>query len=175
MCGFAGLAKLMEVGEGSGTNDGDAKLEFVLPSTGVSVGLIFKANFVGLTDLGFHEAEKQSELIPSLDVGVGLTSEADLRADGGFVVVPPVMGLLMSFSVLEFSEKLWRQQSLGPNCFSLLSELGYDSNDAVAPRQFWEDPLLIEKGQETCSLVVEPLALWYPNGGLDFGTMVSVY
>ena len=61
---------------------------------------------------------------------------------------------------------------LGLNRFSLLSELDYDSNDAVAPRQFWQDPLLIKKGQETCSLAVEPLALWYHNGGSDFGTEV---
>ena len=136
-----------EVGEGSGIDDNDARLEFVLLSIGVGVGLIYEANFVGLTDLGFHEAEKQSEVIPSLNVGVGLSSEANLRVDGGFVVVPPVMGLLMSFSVLELAEMLRRQQSLGLNLFSLLSELGYDSNDAVAPRQFWEDPLLIKKGQ----------------------------
>ena len=61
---------------------------------------------------------------------------------------------------------------MGLNRFSLLSELDYDSNDAVAPRQFWQDPLLIKKGQETCSLAVEPLALWYHNGGSDFGTEV---
>uniref|UniRef100_A0A7N2QZ21 Reverse transcriptase zinc-binding domain-containing protein n=1 Tax=Quercus lobata TaxID=97700 RepID=A0A7N2QZ21_QUELO len=137
-----------EAGEGSGIDDSDMRLEFVLPSTGVGVGLIYEANFVGLTDLGFHEAEKQSEVIPSLDVGVGLSSEADLRVDGGFVVVPPVMGLLMSFSVLELAEMLRRQQSLGLNLFSLLFELGYDSNDAVAPRQFWEDPFLIKKEVE---------------------------
>ena len=95
-----------EVGEGSGINDSNARLEFVLLSTSVGVGLISEANFVGLADLGFHEAEKPSEVIPSLDVGVGLTSEADLRADGGFVVVPPVMGLPMSFWVLELAEML---------------------------------------------------------------------
>ena len=30
------------------------------------------------------------------------------------------------------------------------------------------------EGLGTCSLVVAPLALWDPNGGLDFGTEVSV-
>mgnify|MGYP006972273385 CR=1 FL=1 len=63
---------------------------------------------------------------------------------------------------------------MGSNCFCPLFELGFDSNDAVAPRQFWEDPFLIEKRSGTCSLVVAPLALWDPNGGLDFGTEVSV-
>ena len=33
---------------------------------------------------------------------------------------------------------------------------------------------MIDKGEETCSLDVAPLALWDPNRGLYFGTKVSV-
>ena len=112
------------------------------------------------------------------DASVGLTFEANLLANGvsngGSVVTPPGVNLSSPFPVLELFEMLQRQQLLGSNCFCPLSELGFDSNNVVAPRQFWEDPLLIEKGLGTCSLVVAPLALWDPNGGLDFGTEVSV-
>ena len=47
-----------EVGEGSGLHDTDARLEVVLPSPGVSVGLTSEADFVGLSKSGIHEAEK---------------------------------------------------------------------------------------------------------------------
>ena len=115
---------------------------------------------------------------PSPGVDVGLTSEAGLSADGvsdgGSVIVPSIVGLPSSFPVLELPEMLRRQKILGPNRFSPPSELGFNSNDAAVPRQFWEDPLLTDKGEETCSLDVAPLALWDPNGGLDFGNEVSV-
>uniref|UniRef100_A0A7N2KVN7 Reverse transcriptase domain-containing protein n=1 Tax=Quercus lobata TaxID=97700 RepID=A0A7N2KVN7_QUELO len=150
VCGFNGSA--WEVGEGSGPHDADARLEVVLPSPGVSVGLTSEADFVGLSESGIHKAEKQLEVSPSPGVDVGLTSKA----------------------VLELSEMLQQQQFLGPNRFSPPSELNFNSNNAAVPKQFWEDPWLTDNGEETCSLDVAPLALWDPNGGSDFGTEVSV-
>ena len=78
MCGFNGSA--WEVGEGLGPHDADARLEVVLPSPGVSVGLTSEADFVGLSESGIHKAEKQLEVSPSPGVDVGLTSKAGLSA-----------------------------------------------------------------------------------------------
>ena len=78
MCGFDGSA--WEVGEGSGLHNADTRLEVVLPSPSISVGLTSEADFVGLSKSGIHEAEKQLEVSPSPGVDVGLTSKAGLSA-----------------------------------------------------------------------------------------------
>ena len=85
MCGFDGST--WEVGEGSGLHDADARPEELLPSPSVSVGLTSKANFVGLSESGIHEVEKQLEVSPSLGVEVGLTSKAILSAMVSLMVV----------------------------------------------------------------------------------------
>ena len=60
---------------------------------------------------------------------------------------------------------------LGPNKFSLLSDMGFDTNEIVVPRLIWDDSFPSNKSDEAFySLDVAPLALWAPNGGLNLVT-----
>ena len=66
---------------------------------------------------------------------------------------------------------LLQHHMLGPNKFSLLSDMGFDMNEIAVPRLIWDDSFSSNKGDEAFySLDVAPLALWAPNGGLNLVT-----
>ena len=66
---------------------------------------------------------------------------------------------------------LLQHHMLGPNKFSLLSDMGFDMNEIAVPRLIWDDSFSSNKGDEDFySLDVAPLALWAPNGGLNLVT-----
>ena len=49
--------------------------------------------------------------------------------------------------------------------------MGFDTNEIAVPRLIWDDSFSLNKGDEAFySLVVAPLALWAPNGGLNLVT-----
>nr|POE99191.1 hypothetical protein CFP56_60813 [Quercus suber] len=66
---------------------------------------------------------------------------------------------------------LLQHHMLGPNKFSLSSDMGFDTNEIAVPRLIWDDSFSSNKGNKGFySLDVAPLALWAPNGGLNLVT-----
>ena len=59
---------------------------------------------------------------------------------------------------------LLQHHMLGPNKFSLLSDMGFDMNEIAVPRLIWDDSFSSNKGDEAFQ------ALWAPNGGLNLVT-----
>ena len=113
---------------------------------------------------------------PPLGVGMGGHSSSavvrfDDQIDGISEVDPLVEGSPLSFSVFKFSEMLRQHHMLGPNKFSLLFNMSFDTNEIAVPRLIWDDSFSLNKGDEAFySLDVAPLALWDPNGGLNLVT-----
>ena len=58
----------------------------------------------------------------------------DDQIDGILEVDPLFVGSPLSFLVFKFSEMLRQHHMLAPNKFSLLSNMGFDTNEIVVPR-----------------------------------------
>lgn len=93
----------------------------------------------------------------------------DDQIDGVLEINPLVESSPLSFLVSKFSEMLRQHHMLGPNKFSLLSDMGFDTNKIAVPRLIWDDSFS-SNNEAFYSLDVAPLALWAPNGGLNLVT-----
>ena len=73
-----------------------------------------------------------------------------------------------SLLVFEFSDMIRHHKLLGKNCFSPISELGFDSKDDEILLLDWVNPKGLGKDEESGNaLDCVPLAKWDPHGGLD--------
>ncbi|KAL0007922.1 hypothetical protein SO802_009424 [Lithocarpus litseifolius] len=93
-------------------------------------------------------------------------SGAVLNSDGQSVNAEPFVS--PSLSVFDFSEMIHHQKLLGNNCFSPLSELGFDSKEDELLLLDWVNPT--ESGKDEGgrnALDCVPLAKWDPHGGLE--------
>nr|POE74432.1 hypothetical protein CFP56_35654 [Quercus suber] len=89
-----------------------------------------------------------------------------LNSDGQPVNVEPSTS--PPLLVFEFSDMFHRHQMLGNNCFSPLSELGFDSKDDEIMLLDWVNPMRSSKDEDVGNaLECVPLAKWDPQRGME--------
>ena len=93
-------------------------------------------------------------------------SSAVLNSDGQSVNAESDASPFLS--VFEFSDMIHHHKLLGKNCFSPLSQLGFDSKDDKILLLDWVKPKGLGKDEESDNaLDYVPLAKWDPHGGLE--------